>query len=87
MESAIEGLGDRGATTTTTSWEVLYLGWKLLQCLGSLEVLLGIGPKLDRHVDGIFFGEPLATEERIVLFPSSCKRVGTERLGGGDSLC
>ena len=60
MESAIEGLGDRGATTTTTSWEVLYLGWKLLQCLGSLEVLLGIGPKLDRHVDGIFFGEPLS---------------------------
>ena len=88
MESAIEGLGDRGATTTTTSWEVLYLGWKLLQCLGSLEVLLGMGPKLDRHVDGIFFGEPLAREEeRIVLFPSSSKRVGAERLGGGDPLC
>ena len=58
------------------------MGWKLLHCLGSLEVLLGMGPKLDRHVDGIFFGEPLATEERIVLFPSSCKRVGAERLGG-----
>ena len=87
MESAIEGLGDRGATTTTTSWEVLYLGWKLLQCLGSLEVLLGIGPKLDRHVDGIFFGEPLAIEEQTVIFPSSCKRVGAERLGGSDPLC
>ena len=52
------------------------------QCLGPLEVLLGIGPKLDRHVDGIFFGEPLTIEERTVLFPSSYKRIGTERLGG-----
>ena len=78
-----------GASSTTTSREVLYLGWKLLHCLDSLEVLLGMGPKLDRHVDGIFFGEPLAREEeRIVLFPSSSsKRVGAERLGGGDPLC
>ena len=71
-----------GASSTTTSREVLYLGWKLLHCLDSLEVLLGMGPKLDRHVDGIFFGEPLAIEERTVLFPSSYKRIGTERLGG-----
>jgi len=63
---------------------VLYLGWKLLHCLDSLEVLLGMGPKLDRHVDGIFFGEPLAIEEQTVIFPSSCKRVGAERLGGSD---
>ena len=55
---------------------------QLLHRLDSLEVLLGMGPKLDRHFDGIFFGEPLATEEQTVLFPSSCKRVGAERLGG-----
>ena len=41
-----------------------------------------LGHPVDRHVDGIFFGEPLAIEEQTVLFPSSCKRVGAERFGG-----
>ena len=63
-----------GASSTTTSREVLYLGWKLLHCLDSLEVLFGMGPKLDRHVDGIFFGEPLSDRGADSPLPKQLKK-------------